>query len=157
MNLAVNAPAWLLAALFVLLIAAAAEDGWRLRISNLFPLAIIAGAGIAVVLQGPAMLLWENFVIFAAMLFVGTLLFGANLLGGGDVKLLAACGLWFGLDGGWRMLVATAIAGGLLAVILLSIRPMFRDPSWAVLKRRGGIPYGIAVAAGTTAAIAWLR
>ncbi len=81
------------------------------------------------------------------------------MLGGGDVKLLAACGLWFNLSSGWKMLVAVAIAGGLIAILLISIRPAIGKPtaSWIVLRPRGGIPYGIAIALGTATLAAFLR
>ena len=159
MNLAQAAPGWLIAILYLVLIAAAAEDGWRLRISNAFPLLIIAGAITAAILAGPTLGVWQNLLLFAALLAVGTFLFGAGLLGGGDVKLLAACGLWFDLSTGWRMLVAVAIAGGLVAVLLIAIRPLVGKPTakWVVMRPRGGIPYGIAIAAGTATLVALQR
>jgi len=159
MNLAHAVPGWLVAILYVVLLAAAAEDGWRLRISNAFPLLIIAGAITAAILAGPTLDLWQNLLLFAGLLAVGTLLFGAGLLGGGDVKLLAACGLWFDLSAGWRMLVAVAIAGGLVAILLIAIRLLVGKPSakWVLLRPRGGIPYGIAIAAGTATLVALIR
>jgi prepilin peptidase CpaA len=159
MNLAQLAPVWLVAILSLLLLGAAADDGWRLRISNIFPIAIIAGAVAGALLAGPNLALWQNLLMFAALLAVGTFLFSAGMLGGGDVKLLAACGLWFNLSSGWKMLVAVAIAGGLLAILLISIRPLIGKPSatWILLRPRGGIPYGIAIAAGTATLVAMVR
>jgi Flp pilus assembly protein protease CpaA len=57
------------------------------------------------------------------------------------------------------MLVAVAIAGGLLAILLISIRPLIGKPSatWILLRPRGGIPYGIAIAAGTATLVAMVR
>ncbi|WP_309610731.1 prepilin peptidase [Sphingomonas sp.] len=158
MNLAASAPPWLVAALFLFLLAAAIEDGWRMRIANLFSVAIIVGALIAAILAGFPLALWQNGVMFAALLAVGTFLFGAGLLGGGDVKLLASSALWFDFGGGWKMLVAVALAGGLLAIVLLSIRPMISAPGrWTILKKGGGIPYGIAIAGGVAATVALMR
>ena len=160
MNLIAAAPAWLLVLLGLLLAGAAIEDAWRLRIANLFSIGIIAGAAVAAVLAGPTLALWQNFALFAGLLVVGTFLFGAGLLGGGDVKLFAACALWFDLSGGWRMLVAAALAGGLLAIFLLSVRPVVPPPisrRFIALRARGGIPYGVAIAAGTAAMMAVLR
>jgi len=159
MNLAHAAPGWLVAILYLVLLAAAAEDGWRLRISNAFPLLIIATAIVAAILAGPTLGLWQNLLLFAALLFVGTLLFSAGMMGGGDVKLLAACGLWFDLSSGWKMLVAVAIAGGIIAILLISIRPFVGKPDakWVLLRPRGGIPYGIAIAAGTATMVALIR
>ena len=159
MNLAHLAPTWLVAILYLVLLGAAAEDGWRLRISNVFPILVIAGAVVAAILAGPTLALWQNLLLFAALLTVGTFLFSAGMLGGGDVKMLAACSLWFNLASGWKMLVAVAIAGGLIAIFLISIRPAIGKPtaSWIVLRPRGGIPYGIAIAFGTATLAALLR
>ena len=157
MNLVGLAPLWLISALLVVLAAAAVEDGWRLRISNLIPLTIIIIAIVAIVIAGPRMALWQNLTLFAALLVIGTFLFSARLLGGGDVKLLASCGLWFDLSGGWRMLVIVAIAGGILAMLILSIKLVAPESArrWIPLKPNSGVPYGVAIAAGTAVAI-WL-
>jgi prepilin peptidase CpaA len=73
-------------------------------------------------------------------------------MGGGDVKLLAACALWFNLDQGWKMLVAAAIAGGLETLIVMIVRalpwPSSIRKRLAVLQRGEGIPYGVAIGAG---------
>ena len=159
MNLVLLAPSWLILGLLLCLMAAAIEDAARLRISNLLPLTIIALAVVAISIAGPNRSLWQNLLLFSALLVVGTFLFSARLLGGGDVKLLASCGLWFDLSQGWRMLAAVAIAGGLLAITLLSIRPVVPAVAHRVLllKPKTGIPYGIAIAAGTAAIIGVLR
>lgn len=159
MNLVHLAPSWLVVILLIVLIAAAAEDGWRLRISNAFPIVIIIGAFVAAILAGPTLSLWQNLLLFAATLTIGTFFFSADILGGGDVKLLATCGLWFNLSAGWKMLVAVAIAGGLIAILLISIRPIFgrTNATWILLRPRGGIPYGIAIAAGAATMSVMLR
>jgi prepilin peptidase CpaA len=87
----------------------------------------------------------------AAILFiVGVLLFSRGLLGGGDVKLIAAIGLWTGLAHLPRFLLVMAMAGGLLALVALLIvlvasllknrRPIGLR-SLAVTR----IPYGVAI------------
>lgn len=158
MNLAAFAPAWLTAILIFLLLIAAAEDAWRLRISNWTSLAILLSALVAMALIGPTWALWKNGAIFIGLLVIGTPLFAAGKLGGGDVKLLAVSSLWFDFGGAVRMILAVAIAGGLLALILLALRRL----KWSekvlanapVLRRRGGIPYGVAIAAGALITIA---
>ena len=83
------------------------------------------------------------------------------MLGGGDVKLLAAVGLWFDLAGAARMLLAVVLAGGALAVLILLLRSF----SWSegakarvhLLRPRGGIPYGVAIAAGALTAMVMQR
>ena len=159
MNLVALAPLWLISAFLIVLIGAALEDGWRLRISNLFPLAIILLAIVAFAIAGLRIALWQNVTLFAALLVVGTVLFSARLLGGGDVKLLASCGLWFDLSDGWRMLAMVAIAGGLLALLILALRLVMPEGArrWIPLKPKSGIPYGVAIATGAATAIAFLR
>lgn len=153
MNLAATAPTWLSLLLVALLILAAAEDAWRMRISNLTVAAILVGAVTAAIVAGPTLALWQNMVLFAGMLAVGVPMFAARKLGGGDVKLLAASGLWFNLHGGLLMILWTVLAGGVLALLILFMR-LFNWPERirarvAVLRPGSGIPYGVAIAAGT--------
>ena len=157
MNLAATAPGWLAFLLVVLLVLAAAEDAWRMRISNVIVAGILAGAAVAAVLVGPTFALWQNLALFAGLLALGTAAFAAGKLGGGDVKLMAVSGAWFDLDGGLLMVTCTLLAGGLLALFVLVLR-MFSWPEKirdrvAVLRPGSGIPYGIAIAAGSLIAI----
>jgi prepilin peptidase CpaA len=101
-------------------------------------------------------------VLVAAV--VGVLCVGLylmNMLGGGDVKLVAAIGLWVGSN----LLVATstlmlvAVTGLLVALLGLATRRL--DPTacfgpmrgLALFSCRHGVPYGVALAAGGSAAI----
>jgi prepilin peptidase CpaA len=152
MTLLASAPDWLAALLLVFLILAALEDLWRLEINDWVCAAIAGGAFLAVAIDGPAGELWQNLLLFSLLLGVGTLLFVRGWMGGGDVKLLAACALWFNLDQGWKMLVAAAIAGGLETLIVMIVRalpwPSSIRKRLAVLQRGEGIPYGVAIGAG---------
>jgi prepilin peptidase CpaA len=152
MTLLATAPAWLAALLFSFLILAALEDVWRLEINDWVCAAVAAAAFLALAMNGPAVHLWQNLLLFAAVLGLGTLLFVRGWMGGGDVKLLAACSLWFDLDQGWKMLVAVAIAGGLETLIVMLLRALPWSPSLrnrlAVLRRNDGIPYGVAIGLG---------
>ena len=155
MTIAHAAPAWLAGLFFLILGIAAAEDGWRLRVSNLIVAAVAATGIAAIVIAGLGWNAWQPLLLAALILAVGTPMFGAGWLGGGDVKLLAASGLWFSLSGGWRMLVAVAVAGGVLALLILTLRLLpWSDRAKShvvVLRPRGGIPYGIAIAMGVAA------
>lgn len=74
------------------------------------------------------------FAIFAAA-------FAAGLMGGGDVKLVAALALWLPPWGVGRLLVLMALVGGVLTLLVAA------EHKW---RRRPGqpeIPYGIAIAA----------
>ena len=161
MNLVVLSPTWLAWIFAALLLAAAVEDSIRLRISNLIVLGVLVGALAAMALAGLDIALWQNFAVLAGLLVVGTPLFAAGKMGGGDVKLLAATGLWFDLRGALLMLVSVLLAGGLLAILVIIAR-LF---GWSdatrerilLLKRGGGIPYGVAVSAGALIAAAILR
>ena len=152
MTLLASAPDWLAALLILLLVLAALEDIWRLQINDWVCGAIAAGAFLAVAMNGPAGELWQNLLLFAAMLGIGTLLFARGWMGGGDVKLLAACSLWFDLDQGWKMLVAVAIAGGLETLLVMLLRilpwPASLRKRIASLQPGEGIPYGVAIGAG---------
>ena len=161
MNLAAEAPQWLALIVAVLLLAAAAEDAVRLRISNLIVALVLVGAIVAAMLAGPELALWKNLVVFLALLGIGTPIFAAGKLGGGDVKLLAAVGLWFDFAGALWMVLAVVLAGGLLALVILILRSF----AWSeeirrrviLLRPRGGIPYGVAIAAGALFTMALQR
>jgi prepilin peptidase CpaA len=116
-------------------------------IAAFFPMAALVGLG-------P----WEIASHVGAgllLLAVGILLFVGGWFGGGDAKLLAAIALWVGFDHLLAYLVYVAIAGGILAVVFSTVRtvPLPRlllGEAWALRLHRpdGGIPYGIALAAG---------
>jgi prepilin peptidase CpaA len=150
MNLMALAPIWLAALLCVTLAAAAVEDAIRLRISNLIVVAVVAEALVAIFAHGLAFAVWENFALFVGFLLVGTALFSAGMLGGGDVKLLAAVGLWVDFEHAPFLIASVFIAGGLLAVAMLSSRLLLRRSSGAALRDRSRrIPYAVAIAAGS--------
>lgn len=146
MNLAASAPSWLLAILCLLLCLAAAEDAWRLKISNLTSVAVAVGAVVAAAWQGIELSAWQNLAVFAAILVLGTAAFSAGLLGGGDVKLFAATGLWFDLRSAIWFVACVFLAGGILGLIYLIAR-MMRGGG---VRKRGAtrVPYGLAIAAG---------
>jgi prepilin peptidase CpaA len=86
-----------------------------------------------------------------------------GLMGGGDVKLIAALAVGLPPQGTWDLVVATALAGGVLALIYLCLRRLLRGGApargagalrrllavegWRI-RRRGPLPYGVAIAAG---------
>lgn len=160
MNLVFDAPQWLVLILALLLIVAAAEDAVRLRISNITVGLIAVGAVAAALIEGAEIEVWQNVVIFAVLLAIGTLLFAAGKLGGGDVKLLATSALWFDMMSALMMLVYVFIAGGVLAIIILILRTFgWSDAARAkvhLLKPGGGIPYGVAIAIGVMIAM-WVE
>ena len=147
MNLVPTAPSWLLIILGLLLAAAAIEDAVRLRISNLTCLGVLVGALVAMALAGFDLRLWQNAANFAVLLAVGTPLFATGKIGGGDVKLLAALGLWFNLSGALWLIVAVFLAGGVFALLFILFR-LLTGRKYGREKRGGVIPYGLAIVAG---------
>lgn len=152
MNLAASAPSWILAIVTILLLAGAAEDLWRLRISNLISLGVLATAVAAMAIAGFDTILWQNLLVFALILLIGTLLFSFGFFGGGDVKLFAACGLWFSLAGAISLVSAIFLAGGALALLILCFRRVRRKkrgtPRQGKSAEARSIPYGVAIAVG---------
>lgn len=147
MNLITSSPSWLTITLLFLLLAAAIEDAVRLRISNLTCGLVFVGALVAMGVHGFSLSLWQNALVCIVILALGTPAFAAGWLGGGDVKLLAALGLWLDLQAAFGLIAAVFIAGGLLAIISIAAR---RAGIWRrhANPRDGRIPYGVAIAAG---------
>lgn len=154
MTLLASAPGWLAAIFFLLLLLATLEDLWRLQIEDWLSAGVALGAFLALAFGGSVAGLWQNLLLFALVLGIGTLLFVRGWMGGGDVKLLAACSLWFDLSQGWKMLVAVAIAGGLESLLIMSLRllpwPETFRRRFAWLRKDEELPYGVAIAAGVS-------
>jgi prepilin peptidase CpaA len=87
-------------------------------------------------------------------------MFAAGWIGGGDAKLFAVAGLWLGWSGAPMFLLATALSGGALAVMLMNaraawLRPYFTAaPPWLarLVAPDAAVPYGVAIAIGGLAA-----
>lgn len=148
MNLIALAPSWLIVVLCAALVAAAVEDIVRLRISNVTVLVVMAGAVVSAALAGPSFALWENAVLFVAALAIGTLLFSLGMLGGGDIKLFAALALWIDLERSLLLLLSIALVGGVLAIVFICWRILFRRGAPTASRLRLNLPYGVAIAAG---------
>lgn len=147
-----------LVVLMLLLALAAVQDVYQLRISNLFPIAIVLLFPVYAVAKGTDAAIWQNGAVFLAVLALGILAFGAHWLGGGDVKLLAAVALWFDIAGVAWLIGTIAIVGAAVALIFMFFRRAIPEPAllrtgMVSLKRRGPIPYGIAIASGAVAAV----
>jgi prepilin peptidase CpaA len=84
-------------------------------------------------------------------------LYGLRLCGAGDSKLFAACALFAGMALLAHLAMATAIAGGVVALASIASRP---QRALVMLNMRGkgdfgpGIPYGVAISLGA-AIILW--
>ena len=152
MNLFATASDMLLWLLAAALIAAAIQDAVQLKISNLIVLAVLALAVCAALATGVQIGVWQNFAVFALVLAVGTMMFSRGILGGGDVKLLAAVALWTDFPDAARLIASIFIFGGILALVIVFgrvVAPTSVSTRLAVLKPKAGTPYDIAIAVGT--------
>lgn len=149
MNLIVDSPIWLVAILVLAMLAAAAEDAWRLRISNVTCAVVLVTAIIAMALHGFPLALWQNAVVFIVVLTLGTFLFASGQMGGGDIKLLACLGLWMNFMAAVWFIASTLIAGGVLALGFIATRPLRHKKNQRTGRSASrNIPYGIAITAG---------
>jgi len=78
------------------------------------------------------------------LLALGVPLFAAKWLGGGDVKLFAALGLWVNLAALAPLLAFILISGGVLAAISLVVR------GGRAARHANVLPYGVAIAVGAS-------
>ena len=88
--------------------------------------------------------------IAGSVFLIGAVLFSYGIMGGGDVKLLAATSLWAGGTFFPAFVILTALAGGLLALWWGPILRYF-FPAIAMAKSANGrpaVPYAVAIAAG---------
>ena len=77
----------------------------------------------------------------------GAILYRFAWLGGGDIKLAIALSPWLGCDKLVSFFVLMTLAGGLLAILLLSYNLIANTLH---LKKVSTLPYGIAIVAGAT-------
>lgn len=153
-----------IAIVFGMLALAAASDVASRRIPNSLP-AIVAASFLAASVASPERVdliggLWVSGLIFA----VGFVGFAFGKIGGGDVKLMAAMGLWAGPAAAMDFLVITGLAGGALALLYLLPEvanalawlrmaaerrvPALRALAAQTTVQTHGLPYGVAIAAG---------
>lgn len=137
-------------------------DFTTLRIPNRLPLAIALLFAVHVAAD-PGGVDWLGGLLTALAVFVvAIVLFHFRVMGGGDVKLMAAVALWAGPGEILGFLLVTSLVGGLLAVI--AVTPLRFVVAEALESLGGGktvkgalrgvVPYGIAIAAGGLAVAA---
>ncbi|HMR30458.1 MAG TPA: prepilin peptidase [Geminicoccaceae bacterium] len=156
--------------LLTLLLRAAWTDIRSRRIENRVCALIVALWPVHLVLSPVPPHLLVSLAVALAVFAAATAMWRFGWLGGGDVKLLAAVGLWAGPEHALHFLLVTGLAGGALALALL----WYRHVGWtllvpvqaavaSLLPRRAAsaavdqatLPYGIAIAAG--GCWLWLR
>ncbi|OJU20527.1 MAG: peptidase [Afipia sp. 62-7] len=135
---------------------AAASDLFTMTIPNRVSLLLIAGF---FVLAGFGGMPLEQIGLHAAAGLTGLVVafacFAFGWLGGGDAKVAAAVGLWFGFPPLTNYLLYASLIGGALTLLLLEFRrwPLpyaLGSQDWLerLHRKETGIPYGIALALG---------
>ena len=134
------------------------SDVMTMTISNKIPIALIASFFIFCLVMGtPPATVGAHAGIGFVALAITFGCFAAGWMGGGDAKLIAATALWFGpgtelLD----YLLMSSLYGGVLTLLLLVLRSVMVPATGIgfldrLLRRGGGVPYGVALgAAGIT-------
>ena len=130
-------------------VAAAVNDACSYRIPNymsallllLFPFFVVTA---------PFAIDWHQHLgVFALVALSGFGMFMGHLIGAGDIKLLASASLWAGPHFIAVLLVVTAIAGGILSIVMaIMTHYRHRGAENAPPLDKIAIPYGIAIAAG---------
>ena len=135
---------------------AAVKDLTTMTIPNWITLVLIAAFVPAALIAGLgwADIGWHLLAGVVALL-AGMGMFALRWLGGGDAKIMAALILWLGPAAVLPFLLWTAIAGGALALILLTARSRLPalagiGPAWVgrLMEPKGDIPYGVAICLG---------
>jgi len=143
-----------------LLIFAACHDVARLLIPNWVSIALAGSFPLFALAHGLAPAdIGIHLAFGLAILAVGFFLFNANIIGGGDAKLLAAAATWTGFTAFTPLIFWMAISGGVMALVLMRARKWVPYVEGApefvnkLLIRGGGIPYGVAIMIGGLASI----
>jgi prepilin peptidase CpaA len=142
-----------------LLVYAACSDVSRYIIPNWISIALVAIYPAAALLAGAPLFDVGFHILFGfGVLAAGFVLFQFNIIGGGDAKLLAAVAIWTGAAAAIPFLLWTAVAGGVMALALLTARQLIPAGTYPpvvdhLLKKQNGIPYGVAIMIGALLAI----
>jgi prepilin peptidase CpaA len=138
-GISANIPVAMLAAMLLL---AATGDIRSRRIPNKLNLAIALLALPFWALSGYA--LWPDIgvqlALAAGVFLFFALLFQLGMMGGGDVKLLAALALWLPLASLVKLVVIMSLAGGVLTLVMLVRHRAAKTDD------RIEVPYGVAIA-----------
>ncbi|MEL6921698.1 MAG: prepilin peptidase [Pseudomonadota bacterium] len=138
------------------MIYAALSDVFTMTIANRVSLMLIVGFLIVAPFIG---ITWMEFMwhiaAFALILVITFALFAANVMGGGDAKLMSSTALWIGLNAQlMEYVLVFTVAGGLITLFLLMLRNSAFATYvgeirvlWRMLDEKD-IPYGVGLAIG---------
>ena len=109
-----------------LLVCASCFDVLSLRIPNIIPLGLVVLFALQV-LVGPGVYApLDHILAMAVTLLILLPVFALDMLGGGDIKLLAAVALWLGIQKLAALLILVGIVGGVFALFWLAMRWLVR-------------------------------
>jgi prepilin peptidase CpaA len=141
----------LLMALSVLV--SAGFDLWRFEIPDTLTITIMAGAVLFGL--GTPGFAWASHAAAGGAFFVfGLLAFTRGWLGGGDVKIMTGCACWASLGTLAEQVVLIAIAGGVLALVLMLLRRSLAmagvtgDDAPRLVRVGADLPYAVGIAGG---------
>jgi prepilin peptidase CpaA len=173
--------------LVVVIVAAtvsAATDLWRFKVYNLLTIPLLLSGLVYHGVVGGFPELTKSFTgaLFGFGILVAPYVMGG--MGAGDVKLMSAVGAWLGLSLTYRVFIASSIAAGLYALVLVVMSGKLLE-TWINLqilwhrvtvfgrylgaedrvesevirsdRRRRVIPFAAMVAVGVLATLFWLR
>ena len=142
-----------LALLALALVAAAGFDLWRFEIPDTLTIVIIGAAGLFG--WGSSGFDWASHAASGGLFFgFGLLAFARGWLGGGDVKIMTGCACWASLTTLAEQVVLIALAGGVLALVLMLLRRSLAlagvagEDAPRLIRVGADLPYAVAIAGG---------
>ncbi|MEH6474136.1 MAG: prepilin peptidase [Sneathiella sp.] len=146
-----------LLAIFVMLYAAFTDWTTR-RIPNKLSLCLVVLFGTFTLMPGCVEDVMPHMLVSLGMLLILLPVYAMGKMGGGDVKLLVASGLWMGNDQITEFILYVSFAGAVLTLILISenLRNIWEwgaaqvglQSTGGAASKATGIPYGVAISFG---------
>ncbi|HEX2148278.1 MAG TPA: prepilin peptidase [Pseudorhizobium sp.] len=137
----------------VCLFIAAVSDLFTMTIPNRIPVFLLASFAVLAPVSGlPWAEISMSVAAGAVVLAVCFGFFALNIMGGGDVKLLAASALWFGFSSALAaFIVTTALWGGMITLFVIVLRNQASRfaaieavvPAQILTSKK--VPYGVAI------------
>lgn len=109
-----------------LLLTASCYDVLRLRIPNTIPLGLIGLFTLEMLVGRSVHAPLDHVLAMALALVILLPFFALDMLGGGDVKLLAAVALWLGMSKLAALLILVGIVGSIFTLLWLVLRWVVR-------------------------------